>query len=157
MSLATFMQSLKHAAIEDGWLKAIYNHTCQIYSTSASEELFTAQKCGLQNPFTHPENIAQHSAPYWDMLHYYLGVDYLESVQNMATTLNVTAENCAEYFSENVQYATAGIADCVRSEEITAYVPSYQALAGIGIAAIGVAAIGITALSLNKKNKPKKR
>lgn len=156
MKLTAFMHSLKHAAIENGWLKAIYNHTCQIYSTSASEELFTAEKCGLQNPFTHPENITQHSGPYWDMLHYYLGVD-LGSVENMATTLNVTAENCAEYFSENVQYATAGIANCVRSEEIATYVPTYEAIAGIGIAAISVAAIGVTAICLNKKNTPKKR
>ncbi|MCS5708118.1 hypothetical protein CC99x_004290 [Candidatus Berkiella cookevillensis] len=148
------MRSLKHTAIENGWLKAIYNHTCQIYSTAASEELFTAQKCGLQNPFTHPENITQHSGPYWDMLHYYLGVDYLQSVQNIATTLNVTAENCAEHFSENVQYATAGIADCVRSEEIATYVPSYQAIAGV---AIGVTAVSLVALSLCKKNAPKKR
>lgn len=156
MSLTAFLNTLKHSAIEKGWLKAIYNHTCQIYSISVSEELFRTQKCGLQNPFLYPENIAQDTSPYLDAFNYYFGIDFAGAVQNIATTMNVTAENCAEYFSENVQYATAGVADCIRSEEIAAYIPTYEALA-VGAAAVGVGIASLAALSLCTKNAPKKR
>lgn len=155
MSLTTFLHSIKNAAIEKGWLRAVYNHTCKIYSISASEELFAAQKCGLQNPFMNPGNITQHTTPYLDTLSYYLGVDYVDAIQNVASTLNVTAENCADYFADNVLYATAGVADCIRSEEIATYIPTYQALVvGISVATVSVASLATLYLC---NNTPKKR